>query len=56
MLVPVTAFYTQTTNYYGQPIQVLQEVRHDLGLGSARLEGGNSGDLKMDVVYSRLNR
>lgn len=56
MLVPVTAFYTQTTNYYGQPIQVLQEVRHDLGLGSARLEGGNSGDLKIDVVYSRLNR
>lgn len=56
MLVPVLTQYTTSTDYYGQTVQTLRGVQHNLGLSSARIEGGKENPLKLEVVYSRLNR
>lgn len=56
MLIPVSVSYSTTTDYYGQTVKTLRSVRHNLGLTSARLEGGKDNVLKMEVIYSRINR
>ncbi len=54
-LVPVNTTYSQqTTGYTTQ--QVLSRVRNDLSLSSTRLSGGNSGDIKISVIYSRFKK
>ena len=52
MIVPV-AVGTTTSGSSGS--QTIQSVSHELGLTSARLEGGNGVPLKVEVVYSRNN-
>ncbi len=54
VLLPVRADYSTTTNYYGATTSTLLSVNHELGITSARLEGGNSDALKLSVVYSRF--
>lgn len=56
MLIPVAVKHTTTTNYYGQIVKTLQSVRHQLGLTSARIEGGKNSPLKVEVIYSRYSR
>ncbi len=56
VLVPVTTEYSVTTNSYGQSVRTLLKVRNDLSLSSARLEGGNSEDLRITVVYSKFGK
>lgn len=53
MIVPVSASFTTSTNYYGQETKTLRSLRHDLGLSSARLEGSKESPLQLQVVYSR---
>ena len=53
MLVPVTTTYSQQSNGYTTQ-QVLSRVRNDLSLSSTRLVGGNTGDIKISVIYSRF--
>lgn len=53
MLVPVTAYYTTSTNYYGQTVKTLRSIRNNLGLSSARLEGSSDNPLQIQIVYSR---
>lgn len=55
MLIPVKAEYTLVTDIYGMATKKLMQVRHEMGLNSAQLEGGKSNSLKMEVVYSRFN-
>lgn len=54
LLIPVSANYTQTSSY--STTQTLLSVNHELGLTSARLEGGTEAPLKIEVIYSRYNR
>lgn len=56
MLVPVDAYYTTSTSYYGTTSKTLRSLHHNLGLSSARLEGNTENPLQIQVVYSRLNR
>ncbi len=53
MLVPVKPEYSTTTNSYGMTVKQLMRVRNDLGLSSAKLEGGTE-NLELNVVYSRF--
>lgn len=55
ILIPINAEYTTTTNIYGTPSQTLLRVRHLFALSSARLEGGENGNLEMTVVYSSFS-
>ena len=55
LLVPVTTTYTQQSIGY-QTQNVLSRVRNDLSLSSTRLAGGNSGDIKISVIYSRFKK
>lgn len=56
MIIPVAVKYTTTTNYYGQSVKTLQSVRQQLGLSSARIEGGKDNPLQVEVMYSRYSR
>ena len=56
MLIPVQAVFISSSDYYGQPVEKLQAVQHDLGLTSAKLEGGTEKPLNIKVIYSRYNR
>ena len=53
MLIPVKADYTTTPSYYGQTINSLRSVRHELGLSSTKLEGGKDNPLNLEVIYTR---
>lgn len=53
LLVPVTAYFTKSTNAYGQQVKTLRSVRNNLGLSSARLEGSSANPLQIQIVYSR---
>ncbi len=55
LLVPVTTSYTTQSNGYTTQ-QVLSRVRNDLSLTSTRLVGGNTGDIKISVIYSRFKK
>ena len=46
MLIPVVTTYNS--------LNVLTRVRNDLSLGSTRLVGGDTKDIKISVVYSRF--
>ena len=54
VIVPIKAIYTTSTNYYGQATKTLLSVKNQMGMYSTRLKGGQSGLIKMDVVYSRF--
>ena len=56
MLIPVEVTTIKSSNYYGQSSETIQSVRHQLGMNSARLEGGQGQPLQMQIIYSRLNR
>lgn len=56
MLVPVDVATIKSNNYYGQTTETIQRVTHQLGMNSARLEGGMGQPLEMQIIYSRLNR
>ena len=56
VLVPVQAIFVKATDYYGNPIEKLQSVQHELGLTSAKLEGGSESPLNIKIIYSRYNR
>ena len=56
VLVPVKAEYSTTTNAYGQTTKTLLRVRHDMSMSSAKIAGGTSNDIKMNVIYSRFAR
>lgn len=56
VLVPVNADYNEVTDgYTNTTTKTLLRVQNQLGLYSAKLQGGPSGnDLKVEVVYSRF--
>lgn len=56
MLVPVSVKFANSSDYYGQPVKTIQSVSHNLGLSSAKLEGGKNNPLKVEIIYSRYNR
>lgn len=56
LIIPVKAIFIKATDYYGNPIEKLQTVQHELGLTSAKLEGGTSKSLSIKVVYTRFNQ
>ena len=41
---------------WGQTTRTLLRIRHDMSLSSARLEGGTSDDLEINIIYSRFNQ
>ena len=53
LLVPVTTNYSQQSNGYTTQ-KVLTRVRNDLSLSSTRLVGGDTGDVKISIIYSRF--
>ncbi|MBR1713134.1 MAG: DUF4270 domain-containing protein [Alloprevotella sp.] len=55
VLVPVAADYSTTSSSYSTTTKTLLRVRNELGLSSAKLVGGPSGDLNIAVTYSRFN-
>lgn len=55
-LIPVKADYYTNTNAWGQTTRTLMRVRHDMSLSSARLEGGTSDNLEINVIYTRFNQ
>lgn len=54
VLIPVNAEYTTSTGIYGTTTKTLLRVRNEMGLSSAKIEGGRSGSLELSVVYSRF--
>lgn len=56
MLIPVKAEYSTSSSIYGGSSQTLLRVRNDLSLSSVKLDGGSSGNLYIDVIYSRFNK
>lgn len=56
ILIPVSVEYRTTTNYYGTSTKTLIRVQNDLGLSSARLEGGKDTPIEVNVIYSRYSR
>ena len=54
VLIPVQAVYTTTTNSYGMSVRELMRVNNEMGLTSTRLVGGDSGDIKLSIVYSKF--
>lgn len=54
VLIPVQAVYTTTTNSYGMTVRELMRVNNEMGLTSTRLVGGDSGDIKLSIVYSKF--
>jgi len=54
ILVPVDAEYNISTDLYGNSSKTLQRVRNQMGLRSAKIEGGYGNDIKMSVVYSKF--
>lgn len=53
-LLPVTAQYTTSTDYYGRTTKTLVSVQNDFNLHSVKLEGGNNS-IQLNVIYSRFN-
>lgn len=54
-LIPVDATYTSvTSSYTGVTTKTLLSVKNELGMKSVRLNGGPSGNVKIDVIYSRF--
>lgn len=65
MLLPVDATYTQSTSTYGTSTSVLRSVKSQLGLSSAKIEGGpekladgttNPNRLQLQVTYVRYHK
>ncbi len=54
VLVPVKAVYTTTTNSYGLSTRELLRVNNEMGLSSTRLVGGDGGNIKISIVYSKF--
>lgn len=54
LLVPVDASYAKTSST--SSTYVLRSVKHQLGLRSARIQGGQGQPLQMEVIYSHYNR
>ena len=56
VLIPVKPEYSSIASSTGTSTNVLQRVRNELGLSSAKIEGGPGGNLKLNVVYTKSNR
>lgn len=57
VVIPVTTTYVTKSNGYGQTVQVLAKVVHDMSLSSTRLVGGSNNafsPLKLTVIYSKF--
>jgi len=52
VLVPVNTEYSTSTSALGTTTKTLLRVRNDMSLSSARLVGGPSGNITLEVVYS----
>lgn len=55
-VVPVSATYTTTTNAYGTSTKALQTITHELGMKSAKLEGGSVAPLQIEVTYGTYRK
>lgn len=55
-LVPVKADYTSSSGSTGSSSQTLTRIQNDLGLTSAKLEGGKDTPLEVTVIYGRFSR
>lgn len=55
-LLPVNAIYTQQTSSLGTVQYILRDVKPQLGLSSAQLEGGKDNPIQMQVIYSRFSK
>lgn len=53
VLIPVNAEYSISNSIYGSS-KTLLRVRNLFELSSAKLEGGTSGNIEMQVIYSRF--
>lgn len=56
MLLPVDAEYATITSTTGTSSKQLMRIRHNLGLTSARLEGGKDNPVEVSVIYGTYNR
>ena len=56
VLIPVKPEYSSIASSTGTSTNVLQRVRNELGLSSAKIEGGPGGNLKLNVVYTKSHR
>lgn len=56
MLIPVDAEYATITSSLGTSSKQLMRIRHNLGLTSARLEGGKDNPVEVSVIYGTYNR
>lgn len=55
-LLPVKAFYNESTNYYGQIVRTLIGLQNDYNLSSVKLEGSPAGEVSVNVIYSSFKR
>lgn len=55
MIIPVNAEYANITTVYGTQ-KKLMRIQNNLGLSSAKIEGGNGQTVGVSVIYSRYNR
>lgn len=56
VLIPVKPEYSSLATSTGSSTNVLQRVRNELGLSSAKIEGGPGGNLKLNVVYTKFKK
>lgn len=55
-IIPVSATYTTSTNAYGTSTKTLQTITHELGMKSAKLEGGSVTPLQIEVTYGTYKK
>ncbi len=55
LLVPVQADYSTSTSSSGSSTKTLSRLRHEMGLYSAKLQGGKDVKIDMSVIYGRFN-
>ena len=55
-LIPVKADHTTSSGPTGTSSETLTRIQNDLGLSSAKLEGGKDSPLQLNVIYGRFSR
>jgi hypothetical protein len=54
VIIPVDAEYNTSSDLMGNSSKTLLRVKNQMGLRSAKIEGGANSTLKLNVIYSRF--
>ena len=54
VLIPVDAEYNTSSDLLGNSSKTLLRVRNQMGMRSAKIEGGENSSLQLNVIYSKF--